>query len=163
MLTNSLASTDEPVVHLGYSRHRVEMLKMGINLYELSSTRLMKNKRMFLFGESLGRLHAKLVVIDHKTIFIGSMNLDPRSATINTELGAVIDSPSLAGALADAFETVIPLRAWQLSLGANGAGLVWTARDPDGGERRFTTEPDTSLPRRLGVDLLSLLPIDGLL
>ncbi|MES1161462.1 MAG: phospholipase D-like domain-containing protein [Rhizobacter sp.] len=63
---------------------------MGIDLYELSSSRLKDNKRPFLFGSSLGRLHAKLVVIDRKRLFIGSMNLDPRSATINTELGAMI-------------------------------------------------------------------------
>ena len=49
-----------------------------------------------MFGSSLGRLHAKTAVIDRKSVFIGSMNLDPRSANKNTELGMIIESPELA-------------------------------------------------------------------
>ena len=96
VMTNSLASTDEPAVFNGYSRHRQALLKMGVDLYELSSSRLQSNQRKFLFGASLARLHAKVAVIDRRWVFVGSMNLDPRSATINTELGALVDSPQLA-------------------------------------------------------------------
>ena len=95
-MTNSLGSTDEPVVHAGYVEYREPMLELGVDLYEVSGSRVKKNRRQNLFGASLGRLHAKLAVVDKKTIFVGSMNLDPRSATINTELGAVIHSPELA-------------------------------------------------------------------
>ena len=96
VLTNSLASTDEPIVHVGYSRYRETLLKMGVDLYELSAPRLKGSKRQLMFGQSLGRLHAKLAVIDGEQVFIGSMNLDPRSATINTEIGSITTSPTLA-------------------------------------------------------------------
>ena len=96
VVTNSLAATDEPLVHNGYSHYRRDMLEAGVDVYELSPTRTRQSKRLGMFGASLGRLHAKTAVIDRRVVFIGSMNLDPRSATINTELGAVIDSPQLA-------------------------------------------------------------------
>ena len=96
VITNSLAATDEPLVHTGYSRYRERMLEAGVDLYELSPTRAQHTKRLGTFGSSLGRLHAKTAVIDHWTIFIGSMNLDPRSASTNTEFGMFIESPALA-------------------------------------------------------------------
>jgi hypothetical protein len=67
----------------------MELLKTGVDLYELSPTRIQRNKRLMLPGTSLGRLHAKTAVIDRSTVFIGSMNLDPRSASKNTELGII--------------------------------------------------------------------------
>ncbi len=143
VLTNSLGSTDEPVVHLGYSRYREEMLRMGVHLYELSSSRIKKNKRMFLFGSSLGRLHAKLVVIDRAVCFIGSMNLDPRSATINTELGAVIRSPQLARELTRVIDIDRLQSAYKVQLKANGAGLEWVAEGEDA-EMVLDVEPDSS-------------------
>jgi putative cardiolipin synthase len=148
VLTNSLASTDEPIVHLGYSRYREEMLDMGIDLYELSSSRLKDNKRMFLFGKSLGRLHAKLVVIDRKKIFIGSMNLDPRSATINTELGAVIDSPQLARELTRIIDIDRLQSAYRVRKAPNGTGLQWLTSD---GEKEvlLREEPDSTPLQRI--------------
>ena len=143
VLTNGLASTDEPVVHLGYSHYRPEMLKMGIDLYELSSSRVKENKRMFLFGASLGRLHAKLVVIDRRISFVGSMNLDPRSATINTELGAVIDSPQLAKELLRIIDIDRLQSAYRVRLKKDGSGLEWYSLDGDK-ETVLTTEPDSS-------------------
>ena len=143
VMTNSLASTDEPVVHIGYSRYREELLGMGVDLYELSSSRLKDNKRAFLFGKSLGRLHAKLVVIDKKRLFIGSMNLDPRSASINTELGAVIDSPQLARELLRIIDIDRLQSAYRVRLKPGGPGLQWLSND---GEREqiLDTEPDSS-------------------
>jgi putative cardiolipin synthase len=35
VLTNSLASTDSPVAHGGYARYRAELLRRGVELYEL--------------------------------------------------------------------------------------------------------------------------------
>ena len=143
VLTNSLASTDEPVVHVGYSQFREELLHMGVDLYELSSSRLKDNKRAFLFGASLGRLHAKLVVIDKKRLFIGSMNLDPRSATINTELGAVIDSPQLARELLRIIDIDRLQSAYRVRLKANGSGLEWLSNDGEK-EMILTEEPDST-------------------
>ena len=143
VLTNSLASTDEPIVHIGYSRYREELLRMGVDLYELSSSRLKGNKRMFLFGKSLGRLHAKLVVIDKKRLFIGSMNLDPRSASINTELGAVIDSPPLARELLRIIDIDRLQSAYRVRLRPGGSGLQWLSVDGDK-EMILNEEPDST-------------------
>ncbi|HKX40335.1 MAG TPA: phospholipase D family protein [Burkholderiaceae bacterium] len=148
VLTNSLASTDEPIVHLGYTAYRGEMLDMGINLYELSSSRLKDNKRMFLFGKSLGRLHAKLVVLDKQKIFIGSMNLDPRSATINTELGAVIDSPPLARELTRIIDIDRLQSAYRVRKAPDGSGLQWITNDEDK-EIVLRNEPDSTLWQRI--------------
>jgi putative cardiolipin synthase len=162
VLTNSLGSTDEPVVHLGYSRYREEMLRMGVHLYELSSSRVKTNKRMFLFGKSLGRLHAKLVVIDRQTSFVGSMNLDPRSATINTELGAVIRSPQLARELTRVIDIDRLQSAYKVRLKANGQGLEWIA-EGDEAEMVLDTEPDSSPWLRFKQWLLSPFVPESLL
>ncbi len=148
VMTNSLASTDEPLVHIGYARHREELLRMGIDLYELSSSRLMGNKRRFLFGGSLGRLHAKLVVIDRSALFIGSMNLDPRSASINTELGAVVRSPALAKELLRIIDIDRFQSAYRLRLRKDGQGIEWIGDDGDK-ETVLTEEPDSTLGLRI--------------
>ena len=96
VMTNSLAATDEPLVHNGYSKYRPGLLAAGVELYELSPTRAQRTKRLGMFGKSLGRLHAKSAVIDRKLVFVGSMNLDPRSASANTELGMFIENPAIA-------------------------------------------------------------------
>jgi cardiolipin synthase C len=162
VLTNSLASTDEPIVHIGYAQHREELLRMGVDLYELSSSRIKGNKRPFLFGASLGRLHAKLVVVDKKRLFIGSMNLDPRSATINTELGALIDSPQLARELLRIIDIDRFQSAYRVRLRANGAGLEWLSNDGDK-EMILTEEPDSTPWLRFKSWLLTpFVPIEQL-
>jgi len=162
VMTNSLASTDEPIVHIGYSHYREELLRMGVDLYELSSSRLRENKRMFLFGKSLGRLHAKLVVIDKKRLFIGSMNLDPRSATINTELGAMIDSPPLARELLRIIDIDRLQSAYRVRLGPNGKGLEWLSNDGEH-EMVLHEEPDSTPWLRIKSWLLTpFVPVEQL-
>ncbi len=101
VLTNSLATTDEPLVHMGYARYRHPLLKMGVKLYELmpSFTGAAESRPGSKANEhrsSLGRLHAKVSVVDQRWVYIGSMNLDRRSALTNTECGLIIDSQALA-------------------------------------------------------------------
>ena len=162
VMTNSLGATDEPVVHLGYSRYRVEMLKMGVELYELSSSRVKHNKRVFHFGESLGRLHAKLVVIDRKQCFIGSMNFDPRSASLNTELGMVVDSPQLARELLRVIDLDRLQSAYRVRLKADGQSLEWLGADEDG-DVVLGSEPDASLWLRMKTWLLTPFVPEALL
>jgi putative cardiolipin synthase len=162
VMTNSLGATDEPVVHLGYSRYREEMLRKGIELYELSNSRVKRNNRMFHFGESLGRLHAKLVIIDSRRSYIGSMNFDPRSATINTELGAVIDSPQLARELKRVIDLDRLQSSYRVRLAANGNGLEWLGIDGDQ-EMVLHGEPDASGWLKLKSWLLSPLVPEELL
>ena len=162
VMTNSLASTDEPIVHVGYSAYREELLRMGVDLYELSSSRLKRNERMFLFGQSLGRLHAKLVVIDRKRLFIGSMNLDPRSATINTELGAIVDSPQLARELLRIIDIDRLQSAYRVRLAPGGTGLQWLGNDGDK-EMILNEEPDSTPWLRIKLWLLSpFVPVEQL-
>jgi len=87
ILTNSLASTDSPLVHIGYSRYRIALLKMGVELYEVRPKLGQKRLRFHPFKSSNASLHAKALVIDQRTVFIGSLNMDGRSARFNSELG----------------------------------------------------------------------------
>src|SRR5437588_11558208 len=132
ILTNSLAANDEPLVHTGYARYRVELLKTGVDLYELSPTRIQHNKRLMLPGTSLGRLHAKTAVIDRSTVFLGSMNLDPRSASKNTELGIIAESPQLAKEVIRVIQISKLQSAYRLRFGQAGQNLGWLTID---GER----------------------------
>jgi len=119
------------------------MLRMGVDLYELSSSRLKANRRPFYFGSSLGRLHAKLVVIDRHLSFIGSMNLDPRSANVNTEIGAIVDSPELARELIHIIDIDRLQSAYRVRLSPTGRGLEWLTAD-DEKEVILSQEPDSS-------------------
>ena len=135
MLTNSLATTDEPLVHFGYARHRLDMLKLGVALHELIATREAP-VRSDAHGEdhhgaSLGRLHAKLVVVDERWVSIGSMNMDRRSSRSNTESTIVIDDPALAATVA-AFLERGRAASYALRLDRDGERLEWI--DPDGKE-----------------------------
>jgi cardiolipin synthase C len=143
ILTNSLAANDEPLVHTGYARYRVELLKTGVDLYELSPTRIQRNKRLMLPGTSLGRLHAKTAVIDRSTVFIGSMNLDPRSASKNTELGILAESPQLAKEVIRVIHISKLQSAYRLRFGPDGQSLEWLTMD-DEGDVVLSEEPDVT-------------------
>ncbi len=148
ILTNSLGSNDVPLAHSGYARYRVELLRTGVDLYELSSTRIHRNERLMFPGMSLGRLHAKTAVIDRSMVFIGSMNLDPRSASKNTELGIIAESPQLAREVLRIIHISKLQSTYRLRLGSDGYSLEWLTTD---GEREvvLSIEPDTSLFQRL--------------
>lgn len=150
VLTNSLASNDEPSVHVGYARYRVELLRGGIDLYELSATRVLLDQRLDVAvpGASVGRLHAKTAVIDRSMVFIGSMNLDPRSDSINTELGMIVNSPALAQDVIRVINISKLQSAYRLKLGDDGHSLEWLTKD-DNGELILHSEPDTTFALRL--------------
>ena len=148
ILTNSLAATDEPLVHNGYVRYRHAMLKSGVDLYELSPERTRHATRLGMFGASIGRLHAKTAVVDRRTVFVGSMNLDPRSASQNTELGVFIDSPQLAAEMLRVINISKLQSAYRLRLGKDSGAVEWLTVD-DGREVVLTAEPESSWRLRL--------------
>ena len=164
ILTNSLAATDVGAVHAGYAKRRAALLAAGVKLYEIKPSALaeVRSGKKGLGGGSSSSLHAKTLAVDNARVFVGSFNFDPRSALLNTELGLVIESPMLSGGLARMFDEVAPLGAYQVRLAADGQSLEWLERTPQG-DVRHTTEPGTTMMRRLGVDLMSLLPIEWLL
>ena len=134
IITNSLGATDEPLAYAGYERYRADMLKIGVTIYEIAPEVTAKSGRFGDFGKSISRLHAKLAVIDDQRIFVGSMNLDHRSAAVNTELGLVIDSPALVD---DYDKLVTSQRAslgYRLRLSPDGRRAQWLEYDDAGGD-----------------------------
>jgi putative cardiolipin synthase len=162
ILTNSLASTDVKAVHAGYSKRREDLLRAGIELYEIKPTKSLEDNLTWLGSGSLSALHAKTLAVDRSRGFVGSFNFDPRSKLLNTEMGLVIDSPTLAGRLAEAFDTTVPRVAYEVRLKSDDRTLYWVERTPSG-EVDYDTDPGTSWLLRRGVDILRFLPIDSLL
>lgn len=162
VLTNSLEATDVSAVHSGYARRRKDLLGGGVALFELRrAAGAMKDSGASPFGSSGSSLHAKTFAVDSQRVFVGSLNFDPRSANLNTELGLVIESPELAHRIESAFWTQVPKLAWQAHLDTHGA-LYWT-RVSDDRTLRYDTEPNTTWSQRLSVWFFSLLPIEWLL
>jgi putative cardiolipin synthase len=153
VVTNSLAATDEPLVHNGYSKYRESMLRAGVDLYELSPTLTQNTKRLGMFGKSLGRLHAKTAVIDRRLVFVGSMNLDPRSASANTELGMFIDSPALAKELLRVVNISRLEGAYRVRLDPKTQQLQWLTMDGDN-EVVLVVEPESSFWLRVHNSLM---------
>lgn len=126
VLTNSLATTDSPVVHIGYSRYREPLLAAGVELYELRRQIDAPPRTLGSFGESEASLHSKALVIDRRLVLVGSMNMDPRSDKLNTEIGLVIRSRELARQLQRFFELVSRRSAWHVTLAEDGS-LRWSS------------------------------------
>lgn len=163
VLTNAMEATDVAAVHAGYAKYRAPLLERGIALFEMrrQGNREIPKEKAGPFGSSGSSLHAKTFAVDGRRVFVGSFNFDPRSARLNTELGFVIESESIAKAVARAFDVDVPDHAYQLEL-AKGGRIVWLENGREG-VQRLTVEPSPSFWRRLYVKLLSLLPIEPLL
>lgn len=166
VLTNSLAATDVAAVHAGYADTREPLLRAGVALRELKAEEGKESRPKLLFlgsraggGSTSASLHAKTFSVDRSRLYVGSLNFDPRSVQLNTEMGFIIDSPSMASRVSDLFVDGLKARAWELGLDGGGK-LRWT--DPREGES-VDHEPDASRPLRVAVEMLSWLPIEGLL
>ncbi|GAB2543612.1 phospholipase D family protein [Rhodanobacter koreensis] len=167
VLTNSLASTDEAAVHAGYSRYRRALLEGGVDLYELRPAAGVEQPATAKGTSSGVSLHAKAIVVDQQVVFIGSMNMDQRSKLLNTEMGIIVDCPQLAVAVTQFFDTAtLPATAYHVVLTAHdsphGGKMEWLASD-GGKPVVYHRDPEATLKRRLEVDLLRLLPIEGML
>lgn len=100
------------------------------------------------------------MVFDREAVFIGSFNLDPRSAVINTEAGLYIESRELAERLTAYMATgVAPANSYHVLLDPKGK-IIW-ATVTDGKTVRYLDEPETGFRRRFVADLWKLLPIDS--
>ena len=161
VLTNSLASNDVLPAQAGYAKTRKQLLENGMELYELRpDTDAFRPGWSLLSKGSRAALHNKAMVFDREAVFIGSFNLDPRSAWINTEAGLYIESPELAERLVAYMATgVVPANSYHVLLDANGE-VVWETVT-DGQTVRYQDEPDTDFRRRFVADLWKLLPIES--
>jgi putative cardiolipin synthase len=176
VLTNSLAATDVGAVHAGYAKRRPALLRGGVELLELKPDAASEGEAQAKLrqrrqqkdgrddapqgwgGSSRASLHAKTFGIDRERLFVGSFNLDPRSAQLNTEMGLLVDSPTLATRLAEGLDRVYPTIAWRVELdGADAVRWRYGEAEP------LKSEPMTGALRRLGVRVMSWLPIEWLL
>jgi cardiolipin synthase C len=162
VMTNSLEATDAPLVHTGYSRYRRDMLKMGVELREVGATLTRESGLFGNFRSSLGRLHAKLLVIDNERLFIGSMNMDGRSAVHNTEIGLMVASPELAAQVAGLFQAESRASTYRLRLAADDQSIEWLATEA-GREVTHRAEPGVGLAQRMKLSLLSAFIAEDLL
>jgi putative cardiolipin synthase len=165
ILTNSLSSNDVGIVHAGYSNYRKALLGNGVELYEMNKklTRSQRKDKKGAGGSSKASLHAKVFVLDRNKVFIGSLNLDPRSFYENSEIGLVLNSTVIAEGMAKTFEHDIEKHTFRLELREDEDGdeqLLWHGYE--NGERvTFDVDPYTSFWRRFGVGFMGLLPIES--
>jgi putative cardiolipin synthase len=163
VMTNGLAATDEPLVHWGYARYRAEMVRLGVELHELSPALGRPAAAPGESASSMGRLHAKLAVIDGRRLLVGSMNMDRRSMRANTELGLLIDSPALAVEVTQTLQRDRDVGSYRLRPAAHGAGSVeWVAREA-GREIVHPREPGVGWAQRLRLGVMSLFVAEELL
>jgi putative cardiolipin synthase len=171
LITNSLSTTDEPLVHAGYARHRPALLKLGVQLYELmpavgaaepvpspepvDASISPGRKASVRHAGSLGRLHAKVAVVDRRTLLIGSMNFDHRSARSNTEAGLAIDCPVLAAEAAQLLRHERLPASYALRWVEGEQRIEWMKSDADGRQVAHAREPHASPLRDLGLWLAS--------
>ncbi|WP_206664644.1 phospholipase D family protein [Dankookia rubra] len=156
VVTNSLAATDVVAVHGGYARYRRQLLEAGVEMFELKPS---GGEPASIFGSRGASLHTKALAVDDGVVCVGSFNLDPRSATLNTEMGIFVDHPALAQALrAEHVRLADPVRSWRVTL--DQGRLAWIDSDAQGPRRTPSNEPGASLQRRILAGLVRLLPIE---
>ncbi|MBR5558513.1 MAG: phospholipase D family protein, partial [Acinetobacter sp.] len=171
VLTNSFSANDVSLVHAFYGKYRKDLLKHDVELYEFLSApeaqnlntyteEIAEKAKVSLKGLSRSSLHAKLMTIDEKQVFIGSFNFDPRSAYLNTEIGVLLDSPKLANAVHQTMNQNLSKYAYKLLLDANQS-INWKIQRHDGSVKTYQNEPKMKWWQRAGVKIISWLPIEG--
>ena len=160
IVTNSLASTNQPAVHSGYKRYRKAVIDAGIELHETQPylPELVRNERVPWSSGKAG-LHAKVLVFDREEVFVGTFNLDPRSIKLNTEMGLVISDSALGTQIGAMADTLFAANAsWRVETDGNGR-LLWKGEE-NGRTVTHAAEPHASFLRKLAVFIASLLPIE---
>lgn len=160
MLTNSLEATDALPVHTGYAKRRKALLRAGVGLFELRAQAGGASSFDVLgpFGSSGSHLHAKTFAVDGTRVFVGSFNFDPRSVTLNTEMGLLIESTKMAEKMHAAFDEGLSNLAWRVEM--QNRHLVWIGSS-DKTETR--EEPGTTLLKRIALAIINKLPVEWLL
>jgi putative cardiolipin synthase len=147
--TNSLASTDNLMAFSGYRSQRRSLLQLGFEIHEWQPEPIAQHALLARLASAhktkpISALHAKTMVIDHRVVYIGTFNFDPRSENLNTEAGAIIHDAKLAQSVEQAI--AIDMQT----------GNSWNAAKDD---------PDShaSFGKRSKVRLWQILPIKPLL
>ena len=152
VVTNSLAATDVVAVHAGYARYRPRLLALGVTLFELKRT---TKRNGGVFGSKGASLHTKAMAIDGEMVFVGSFNLDPRSARLNTEMGAFVHHPELARQVHDEHRRLTePDRSYRVWV--QNRKMLWTDD-----ESTSPHEPEAPLARRILARAVEWLPVEA--
>ncbi len=170
VLTNSLESSDSAAVYAFYSLSQKLLLEMGVRLYEIYpnafSNAVLNQEYNTLHDMPTAMLHAKTIVIDNDFFVIGSVNMDPRSRQLNTELVSIIKSPELNTHEAKVFERMIaPENAYELELeynDDNSSKIVWKATI-NGEKKKFYNDGDSSTWLHIKKNMSLWFPIKDLL
>jgi putative cardiolipin synthase len=175
VITNSLAANDVPAVHSGYMQYRDRLLDGGVHLYEIRAQAppakapgakpaaggdASAGSGSGLFGSSGASLHTKAFVVDDRHGFIGSFNLDPRSAYLNTEMGVQFDDPGIGAALRDEYLRLSSPKLSYWVFHDRAGDLHWldrNARPP----ALLDREPDSTRTQRAIARVLGWLPIES--
>nr|WP_209835150.1 phospholipase D family protein [Ruegeria sp. HKCCE3926] len=162
VLTNSLDATDVMPVHAAYMRYRDDLLNSGVELLELRALRQEHRDRSLpeILAGSASGLHAKVFGSDRERVFIGSYNLDPRSARLNTEMGLMIESPTIAASLAEQLNK--PEFSYRVELDDNGE-IIWLQVEQDGTVTVHTNDPETNGFQRALTVVVRWLPVEWML
>lgn len=156
VVTNSLASNNHTPVHAAYSGYRHDLIDAGVELYEVRVDASKVPQDTNQQGYDSVTLHVKALMIDRQHTFVGSLNLDPRSIDINTEMGVLIDNADLTGGMTERFLAALPSFTYRVSENEKGK-LRWTSVI-DGKEVVETKEPQTSRWLRFKAFIMRILP-----
>jgi putative cardiolipin synthase len=155
ILTNSLASNNHVPVHSGYARYRRDVIRAGTELYEARA-----NAARELSGNTEGpdtlTLHTKAFLIDLRYLFVGSLNLDPRSIELNAEMGLLIDSEAMVENFIQDGEQSLATLAYRVHINDKGK-LEWHSRI-DSQDVIETKEPLTNWWRRFKAWCMKIAP-----
>jgi putative cardiolipin synthase len=164
ILTNSLASNDVSAVHAGYSKYRRKLLRCGVRLFELDESLKDREGKAFTWlpGLKKSSLHAKTMVFDSETMFVGSFNFDQRSLHINNEIGLVFHDPESASQAARNFQENVNTVAFEVKFSKEGGreNMHWIGGQ-GGPDTVFEKEPYATTAQKLIVGVLKWLPIDS--
>nr|WP_170569202.1 phospholipase D family protein [Ruegeria atlantica] len=158
VVTNSLASNDVAPVYAHYAKKRRALLRGGVELYELRPDAYQVQRRGINWAQSQSGLHSKAFAVDDRYLFVGSFNWDPRSVNINTEMGILIDSPTLTVNTMGALDDALPAYTYHVTLEDAGQ-LKWTTLSEDGTILEYDAEPTGTTWDHIVAGFLSILPI----
>lgn len=170
VLTNSFKANDVALVHAFYAKYREDLLKNGVELYEFlpaipeefqnkNNKKISKESKVSLKGLSRSSLHAKMMALDDKQVFVGSFNFDPRSANLNTEIGVILNSKPLANAVHQTMDQNLKKYAYKLVLDSKD-NINWLQATPKGVTIK-TSEPKMKWWQKASMKAIAWLPIEG--
>ena len=157
VVTNSLAATDVAIVHGSYANYRAELLNAGVRLFELQP--FGRRSRISVFGSKGASLHTKAFTVDDAAGFVGSFNFDPRSVSLNAEMGVMFEDERLVAELRSLFQQERSLQtSYRVSL--QEGSICWEG-ETDGKVQQYAHEPEASISRRIVSGIVRHLPLES--